>query len=178
MSPGDSLCEGKGDIGFGHAHWTILSRMRSWLMKSEPDCYGIDDLEREGVGMWEGCRNYAVRNFLRDSMAVGDRAFFYHSNAAPTGIVGWMEVASEAYPDPTQFDPKSEYFDPKATPESPRWYARDMRFRERFRGVVTLAQLKATPGLEDMAVTKKGQMLSITPVTDAEWEIVMGLASG
>lgn len=147
-------------------------------MKSEPDCYGIDDLGREGVGMWEGCRNYTVRNFLRDSMEVGDRAFFYHSNASPTGIAGWMEIASEAYPDPTQFDPDSEYYDPKSAPENPRWFVRDVRFREKFSQIVPLAQLKATPGLEDMAVTKKGQMLSITPVSDAEWDIVMGLAGG
>lgn len=149
--------------------------MAYWLMKSEPDCYGIDDLEREGTGMWEGCRNYTVRNFLRDAMKVGDQAFFYHSNANPTGIVGIMEIAGETYADPTQFDPKSEYFDAKSTPENPRWYVRDVRFVRRLGRIVPLAEIKAHPLLAGMAVAKKGQMLSVMPVTDEEWETVLGL---
>jgi predicted RNA-binding protein with PUA-like domain len=144
--------------------------MSYWLFKSEPDCYGIEDLEREGVGMWEGCRNYTVRNFLRDAMRPGDLAFFYHS-----GIVGLMEIVSDAYADPTQFDPSSEYFDPKSDPSNPRWFVRDVRFLRRFNRVVTLAEIKATPGLAGMAVAKKGQMLSITPVTEAEWDLVLSL---
>ncbi len=150
--------------------------MAYWLMKSEPDCYGVDDLAREGTGMWEGCRNYTVRNFLRDAMAPGDHAFFYHSNVAPTGIVGILEIAGGAYPDPTQFDPNSEYFDAKSPKENPRWFVRDVRFLRKFGRIVTLAEIKATPGLEEMAVAKKGQMLSITPVTAAEWGIVLALS--
>lgn len=149
-----------------------------WLLKSEPDCYGIDDLQREGKGMWEGCRNYTVRNFLRDKMQEGDLGFFYHSNATPTGIVGALRIVGSGYPDPTQFDPTSDYFDPKSTQDKPRWWTRDVEFVSKFGRVVTLKELKETPGLENMAVTKKGQMLSITPVTEAEWAIVMRLAEG
>jgi predicted RNA-binding protein with PUA-like domain len=149
--------------------------MPQWLMKSEPDCYSIEDLEREGTGMWEGCRNYTVRNFLRDQMRPRDGAFFYHSSTAQPGIVGTMEIVGEAYPDPTQFDPESEYFDPKSTQENPRWYVRDVRFQRKFARVVPLSEIKSTPGLQGMAVAKKGQMLSITPVTEKEWNLVLAL---
>lgn len=150
--------------------------MGYWLMKSEPDTYGIDDLQREGTNMWEGCRNYTVRNFLRDDMRVGDLAFFYHSNANPSGIVGIMKIVSEAYPDPTQFDSTSEYYDPKSPPEAPRWLVRDVEFVERFPRTISLAELRETPGLEDMLVIRKGQRLSIMPVEPTEWEIVLNLA--
>lgn len=146
--------------------------MRYWLMKSEPNCYSIDDLERDGVNMWEGCRNYTVRNMIRDQMSLGDLAFFYHSNADPIGIVGVMEIASDAYPDPTQFDPSNEYYDPKSTKESPRWFVRDVKFAEKWPFCVTRNELLETPGLEAMAVCQKGQRLSITPVTEHEWQIV------
>jgi predicted RNA-binding protein with PUA-like domain len=151
--------------------------MNYWLMKSEPDCYSIEDLEREGVNMWEGCRNYVVRNYFRDSMEIGDLAFFHHSNADPSGIAGTMEIVSEAYPDPTQFDPESDYFDPKSDPENPRWLLRDVRFRSRYPKVISLAELRAVPGLEEMSVLKKGQRLSVMPVTEAEWKIVEEMAS-
>ncbi|HRK21031.1 MAG TPA: EVE domain-containing protein [Fimbriimonadaceae bacterium] len=150
--------------------------MAYWLMKSEPDAYSIDDLAKEGAGMWEGCRNYTVRNFLRDTMQKGDRALFYHSSVDPAGVVGEMEIASDAYPDPTQFDPENEYYDAKSPKENPRWFARDVKFIRKFPEMVTLALLKATPGLDAMGVVKRGQRLSIMPVTAAEWEIVMGLA--
>ena len=147
--------------------------MALWLMKSEPDTYSIDDLAREGTNMWEGCRNYTVRNFIRDDMAIGDLAFFYHSNIPPVGIIGIMKVVSNAYPDPTQFDSKSHYYDPKSKVEEPRWLVRDMQFVEKFPRTVTLAELKAEPGLEDMRVVRKGQRLSILPVQPDEWEIVL-----
>ncbi len=150
--------------------------MAYWLMKSEPDAYGIDDLEREGTNMWEGCRSYQVRNYFRDSMSVGDQAFFYHSNCDPAGIVGVMEIVSEAYPDPTQFDPNSRYYDPKSTKDAPRWLVRDVKFVRKFGRTVSLAELKATPGLEDMEVCRKGQRLSVLPVTAQEWEIVLRMA--
>jgi predicted RNA-binding protein with PUA-like domain len=150
--------------------------MRYWLMKSEPDCYSIDDLQKDGTAMWEGCRNFVVRNYLREEMQIGDRAFFYHSNIPPVGIIGTMEVVSEAYPDPTQFEPESEYYDEKSTKEKPRWYVRDVKFLEKFPRTVTLAELKEAPGLEAMAVIKKGQRLSIMEVTEQEWEIVNKLA--
>lgn len=109
-------------------------------------------------------------------MSVGDLAFFYHSNSDPSGIVGIMEVASEAYPDPTQFDSKSKYYDPKSPAENPRWLLRDMLFKEKFKETISLARLRETPGLEDMQVNRKGQRLSVLPVTQDEWNIVLGLA--
>lgn len=151
--------------------------MKYWLMKSEPDTYGIDDLIAKGKpDIWEGCRNYTVRNFFRDSMEVGDLAFFHHSNADPVGIVGVMRIASEAYPDPTQFDPKSHYYDPKSPKDNPRWLARDVEFVEKFDRTISLNELRETPGLEEMFVIRKGQRLSVMPVTDDEWKIVLGLA--
>lgn len=151
--------------------------MAYWLMKSEPDAYSIEDLERDGSGMWEGCRNYTVRNFLRDAMKKGDRAFFYHSSISPSGIVGEMEITSDAYPDPTQFDPESEYFDAKSPKDNPRWFARDVKFIRKYSEMVTLATLKSTPGLENMGVVQRGQRLSIMPVTPEEWKIVMGMVA-
>jgi predicted RNA-binding protein with PUA-like domain len=150
--------------------------MSYWLMKSEPDSYSIDDLESKGApAMWEGCRNYTVRNFFRDAMQVGDLAFFYHSNANPSGIVGTMEIVSEAYPDPTQFNPESEYFDPKSPRDNPRWLLRNVLFREKFKRIVPLSELREVPGLEEMQVLRRGQRLSVMPVTDREWKIVMAL---
>lgn len=150
--------------------------MAYWLMKSEPDVYSIDHLEREGRNMWEGCRNYTVRNFLRDEMREGDLAFFYHSNIDPVGVAGTMRIVGGPYPDPTQFDPKSEYYDPKSPKENPRWFVRDVEFVAKFPRVVTLAELKATPGLEDMLVVRRGQRLSVMPVEEAHWNIVLELS--
>ena len=147
-------------------------------MKSEPDCYSIDDLRNAGKpAMWEGCRNYVVRNFFRDDMAIGDTAFFYHSSCQPAGIVGTMKIVSDAYPDPTQFDPESDYFDPKSPKENPRWLLRDVLFTTKFDRMITLDELRHTGGLEDMLVLRKGQRLSVMPVTEREWEIVNRLAS-
>jgi len=145
-------------------------------MKSEPDCYSIDDLAAAGgPAMWEGCRNYTVRNFFRDTMQPGDLAFFYHSNAEPSGIVGTMEIVGDAYPDPTQFDPTSDYYDPKSPREKPRWLLRDVLFREKWERVVSLAELRGVPGLEEMLVLRRGQRLSVMPVTEAEWQAVNAL---
>ncbi|MDR3689044.1 MAG: EVE domain-containing protein [Fimbriimonas sp.] len=145
-------------------------------MKSEPDCYSIDDLAAKSPAMWEGCRNYTVRNYFRDTMQLGDMAFFYHSNSDPCGIVGTMEIVSAAYPDPTQFDPSSTYFDAKSPIEAPRWVLRDVSFREKFSRVISLAELRTIAGLEDMHVLRKGQRLSVMPVTEAEWTIVNSLS--
>lgn len=151
--------------------------MSYWLMKSEPDVYSIDDLMGKGrPDIWEGCRNYTVRNFMRDKMQVGDLAFFYHSNIEPVGVVGVMRITRTGYPDPTQFDPESEYFDPKAPADGSRWLAVDVEFVRKFDACVTLATLKSTPGLEKMGVTQKFQRLSVMPVTPDEWDIVLGLA--
>lgn len=152
--------------------------MAYWLMKSEPDVYGIDDLERDGTEVWDGVRNYRARNFMRDDMAVGDLAFFYHSNAKPPGVAGIMRIHRIGVADPTQFDPTSKYHDPTSDPDDPRWICVEVEYVETFPELVPLETLKSTPGLEDMAVVQRGQRLSIQPVTDAEWEIVLGLARG
>lgn len=150
--------------------------MGYWLMKSEPDVYGIDDLERDGTEPWDGIRNYQVRNMIRDDMQVGDLALFYHSRVKEPAAVGVMKIISEAYPDPTQFDANSHYFDAKSDPENPRWLLRDVEFVRKLERPVTLKELKAHPALDDFTLTRKGNRLSIFPVTDAQWDIVLGLA--
>jgi len=136
-----------------------------WLMKSEPDCYSIDDLECDQVEMWDGCRNYQVRNMMRDEMKVGDRALFYHSNAGnETGVVGEMKLVRAAYPDPTQFDPKSDHPDPKSDPENPRWLCVDVQFVKKFDRTVTLAEIKNDPALDTITVARKGNRLSVMPI--------------
>ena len=150
--------------------------MSHWLLKSEPNAYSIDDLATEGVDHWDGVRNYQARNNLR-AMKLGDQCFFYHSVVQPSGIVGICEVVKEAYPDHTQFDPDSKYFDPKATKDKPRWFMPDVKFVRRFKRMVTLKEIKSVPGLEDMVLVNRGR-LSVQPVTDEEWEIVCALADG
>lgn len=145
-------------------------------MKSEPECYSIDDLAAETKpAMWEGCRNYTVRNYFRDAMKDGDLAFFHHSNSEPNGIVGTMQIVGEPYPDPTQWDPKSDYYDPKSPPNNPRWLVRDVKFVEKYARTVSMAELREIPGLAEMHVLRRGQRLSVMPVTDAEWEIITSL---
>ncbi|MCX7896905.1 MAG: EVE domain-containing protein [Rhodocyclaceae bacterium] len=149
---------------------------RYWLMKSEPTEYSIDDLAREGAVPWFGVRNYQARNFMRDQMKVGDGVLFYHSSCAEPGIAGIAEVSAPAYPDATQFDPKSRYFDPKATPERPRWFNVEVRFVRKTR-LLSLAELRSYPALARMRVLQKGNRLSITPVDPAEWDFIMRLLS-
>jgi predicted RNA-binding protein with PUA-like domain len=148
--------------------------MNHWLMKSEPEVYSIDDLEREGSTYWEGVRNYSARNNMR-RMAVGDLVLFYHSNAKPPGVVGIARVAREAYPDPHQFKPSSKYYDAKSTKENPRWSMVDVEFVEKLPKLVPLETLKTAKGLEDMVVTKRSR-LSVQPVTAQEFAIVKRLA--
>lgn len=145
-------------------------------MKSEPDVYGIDHLERDRTEIWDGVRNYRARNLMRDEMAVGDLAFFYHSNAKPPGVAGIMRIHRTGVVDPTQFDPESRYFDETSDPDDPRWICVEVEYMETLPEFVPLDVLKSTPGLEDMAVVQRGQRLSVQPVTDEEWEIVLGLA--
>ena len=148
---------------------------RCWLMKSEPEVFSIHDLEREGRTSWEGVRNYQARNFMRDDMQVGDRVLYHHSNADPTGIAGLARVARTAYPDPSARDPKSDYFDPKASDKDPRWFMVDVAFEEAFPRVITMDELRAEPGLEKMLVINRSR-LSVQPVTDKEFEIVVKMA--
>ncbi len=152
--------------------------MRYWLMKSEPDAYSIDDLEREPSGAtgWDGVRNYQARNFMRDGMKVGDGILFYHSNAKPPGVAGIARVVREAYPDPTQFDPDSRYFDPKSKTEDPRWLHVDIAHERTFSRLIPLDELKETPGLEELPLVKRGNRLSVMPVSDDEWRLILALA--
>lgn len=146
-------------------------------MKSEPDVYGIDHLiAAGGPAMWEGCRNYTVRNFFRDQFQVDDHALFSHSNANPSGLAGIMRVASVAYSDPTQFDPESHYYDEKSPKENPRWLCVDVEFVEKFPRIVSLAQMRTDPVLAGMETLKKGSRLSVTPVTEVEWNRALELA--
>ncbi|NET33425.1 MAG: EVE domain-containing protein [Cyanothece sp. SIO1E1] len=139
-----------------------------WLCKSEPDNYSIDELEKDGVTPWDGVRNYAARNFMRDEMQVGDGVFFYHSNQKPPSIVGIMEVASEPYPDALQFDPDSKYFDPKSDENDPRWVNVDMKFISKLKNPIGRDELKSEELLQGMELFRLGR-LSITHVTEEEW---------
>ena len=152
--------------------------MRHWLMKSEPGTYSIDDLQREGDTPWEGVRNYQARNFMRDEMKVGDLVLFYHSNAKPPGVAGVGKVCREAYPDSFAWDTKSAYHDPRASPDNPIWQMVDVSFVDKFAAVVPLDVLKRKPALKDMLVVKKGMRLSIQPVTEAEFDVVLAMGKG
>ncbi|MGB0652126.1 MAG: EVE domain-containing protein [Thermoplasmatota archaeon] len=145
-------------------------------MKSEPESYSIDDLERDGSTHWDGVRNYQARNAMRDLMLVGDRVIFYHSNAKPPGAVGIAEVCKEAYPDFTAWDPKHHYFDAKSDPENPRWMMVDIRFVEKFERPVPLAELKENPKLDGMPLLQRGQRLSVQPVDAAHFDEVVRMA--
>jgi predicted RNA-binding protein with PUA-like domain len=150
---------------------------RHWLMKTEPDSYSIDDLQRDGRTFWSGVRNYQARNFMRDTMEVGDPVLFYHSGAEPPGVVGIARVVRAGYPDHTARDPDSKGFDPKASDEEPRWYMVDVAFEERFPRLVSISTLRDTPGLEGMPVINKSR-LSVQPVTEEEFRIVTELGRG
>ena len=149
--------------------------MAHWLMKSEPDVYGIDDLERDGREMWDSIRNYQARNMMRDDMRIGDEIFFYHSNCKEPAIVGISKVASKPYPDPVQFDPESNYFDPKSSTENPRWILVDVEFVRKLKRPITLAELKANAALEGMILTRRGNRLSIMPVSAEHWNLILNL---
>ena len=151
--------------------------MACWLFKSEPDTFGIDDLEAQPdrTDHWDGVRNYQARNFMRDDMAVGDQGFFYHSNTKEPGIVGIVEIVRAAYPDHTALDPESPYYDPKSDPDNPRWYMVDVRLVRRLARTITLAELKAHPELADMPLVKKGNRLSVMPVTPEQWDFILAL---
>jgi predicted RNA-binding protein with PUA-like domain len=148
--------------------------MAYWLFKSEPETFGIDHLAKrpKQTEHWDGVGNYQVRNLLRDTIKVGDKAFFYHSNCTPPGIVGVMDIVKAGYPDHTAFDPESDHYDPKSTRDNPRWFMVDVRFNKKFDRIVTLDELKQHPLLEDMAVNRRGNRLSITPVTATEWKTI------
>ncbi len=150
-----------------------------WLFKSEPGSYSIQDLAKAPAKTtcWEGVRNYQARNLLRDDVKVGDGVLFYHSNAKPMGVAGVCEVVKAGYADDTAWDPESKYFDPKSSPDSPRWSMVDVKLKKVFPDIIPLSVLKETPGLEAMVVCQRGSRLSIQPVSPSEWKIVLRLAS-
>jgi predicted RNA-binding protein with PUA-like domain len=148
--------------------------MAYWLMKSEPSVFSLDDLKKapKQTTSWEGVRNYQARNMLRDQMKKGDGVFFYHSSTDPQAIVGTAIVAREGYPDPTQFDPKSKYYDADSKKDDPRWFLIDIKLDRAFKSPITLKELREIPGLEKMALLKKGMRLSVQPVSLDEWRII------
>lgn len=149
--------------------------MACWLMKSEPDVYSIDDLQRDGREMWDSIRNYQARNMMRDDMRVGDEVFFYHSSCKEPGVVGIARVASEPYPDPVQFDKKSRYFDAKSDKNDPRWILVDVEFVRKLKRNITLIDIKAEKSLEDMILVRRGNRLSIMPVEKKHWDKILSL---
>lgn len=148
-----------------------------WLMKTEPDVFSIDDLKKNKVEPWDGVRNYQARNFMRDEMKVGDEVLIYHSNATPPGVAGTATVHSSPYPDPTAFDKKSKYFDPKSDPDNPRWMLIDVKYKGTFKELVPLSELKEKKGLEEMKILQKGNRLSITPVSKKEYDLISKMGS-
>jgi predicted RNA-binding protein with PUA-like domain len=151
--------------------------MAYWLMKSEPSVFGIDDLKAkpQRTSFWDGVRNYQARNFMRDGMKKGDKVFFYHSSCPEPGIVGIATVAREAYPDATAFDPKSPYYDSKSDPKKPIWIGVDVKFVRQFRRVISLEELKQEPRLDGFTLLRRGNRLSVMPVSEEHWNVVLGL---
>ena len=149
--------------------------MNYWLMKSEPEAFSIEDLQAmpEQTEHWDGVRNYQARNMMRDDMKEGDLVFFYHSNCPEPGIVGIMKVVREGYPDFTAFDPGSKYFDPKSDPANPRWIMVDIKFVRTLKRSIPLSELKQYPELAGMQLLRKGNRLSITPVTEEQWAFIL-----
>lgn len=155
----------------------MTARKRYWLMKSEPDAFSIDDLRKVGVEPWNGVRNYQARNFMRDGMQVGDGVLFYHSNCPVPGIVGIAKVASAAYPDPTQFDKKSDYYDPKSKPGEPRWVLVDVAFERKLKRTIPLDEIKQQADAlgDGFALIARGNRLSVLPVTAAQWKHLLSM---
>jgi predicted RNA-binding protein with PUA-like domain len=148
-----------------------------WLFKSEPSVFSIDHLSRcfQQTEPWHGVRNYQARNMMRDQMRCGEQGFFYHSNTATPGIVGIVQVVREAYPDVTAFDPQSQYYDPKSHAENPRWYCVDIQLVHKLKHLITLSELKQHAALKDMPLLRRGNRLSVIPVTQDQWMFILGL---
>ena len=152
-----------------------MAPRRCWLVKSEPESYSIEDLRRDGRTAWTGVRNFQARNLMRDQMRVGDPVLFYHSSAEPPGVVGLAKVASEAYPDPTQFDRKSDYYDEKSTDEAPRWFLVDIEFDAAFPRMVSLPEIRETASLGDMPLVNRSR-LSVQPVDPKAFDTIVRMA--
>jgi predicted RNA-binding protein with PUA-like domain len=153
-----------------------VANKQYWLLKSEPESFSIDDLERVGVTAWDGVRNYQARNYLR-AQRKGDRVLFYHSSCAEPGVVGLAEIAREAYPDDSAFDPADKHFDPKSDPADPTWFMPDVKFVRRLPRVVTLHELQGRPELDGLLVTRKGNRLSVLPVSKEHFDFIVKQAT-
>lgn len=153
--------------------------MKYWLIKAEPNCYSIDDLakEKKQTTHWDGVRNYQARNFIRDEMKLGDKVIFYHSNAEPPGAAGVCEIAQEAYPDFTAFDPEDMHYDPKSKKDSPSWMMVDIKFVKKFSRLVSLPEIKASKKLQKMRLVQPGNRLSVMPVEEIEFDEIVKLGS-
>ena len=151
--------------------------MNYWLMKSEPSAFSIEDLQRRPgqIEPWDGVRNYQARNMMRDDMSVGDGIFFYHSNCDIPGIVGIATVVREAYPDDTAFDPQSKHYDPKSLRERPRWFMVDVGFVRTLSRTITLTELKGDPALDGFPLTRRGNRLSVMPLSKVQWDYILSL---
>lgn len=149
--------------------------MKYWLMKTEPEMYSIDDLKKDKKGSWDGVRNYQARNFMME-MKKGDLVLFYHSNTKIIGVAGIAKVIKESYPDHTAYDKKDEHFDPKSKKEKPTWYMVDVGFVKKFKEVVTLEEIKKNKKLKDMRIVQKGSRLSVTPVSEKEFEVIVEMS--
>ncbi|MGR9044389.1 MAG: EVE domain-containing protein [Gammaproteobacteria bacterium] len=151
--------------------------MNYWLMKSEPNEFGIDDLYKkpDQTEHWDGVRNYQARNMMRDDMKLGDRIFFYHSNCDEPGIVGIMEIVREGYPDYLAWDPNDKHFDPKSTEDEPRWFMVDVKFVKKLSRTISLKELKQQPELEELALVRRGNRLSIMPVSKQQWDFILAM---
>ena len=149
--------------------------MKYWLMKSEPDAFSIDDLAKcpKKTEHWDGVRNYQARNMMRDDMEKGDLVFFYHSNCDVPGIVGIAEVVKTGYPDFTAFDPEAKYYDPKSDPDNPRWYMVDIKYKRKLKRVISLQELKSYKSLSEMPLVRKGNRLSVMPISKKHWDFVL-----
>ncbi|MEF1256213.1 MULTISPECIES: EVE domain-containing protein [unclassified Vibrio] len=147
--------------------------MAYWLFKTEPDTFSIDTLRTQKVSCWEGVRNYQARNMMRDQIKMGDLVLIYHSSCKKVGVAGIAKVVREAYPDHFSFDPESDYYDPKSTPDSPRWVMVDIEFVRKTERLIPLSVMKAMPELENMPLVKKGNRLSIMPVSEQEWSAIL-----
>lgn len=152
--------------------------MRYWLMKSEPDTFSIDDLAKRPAQTepWDGVRNYQVRNWIRDEIKVGDKAFFYHSSCEIPGVAGVIEIVKSAYPDKSAFNPKSKYYDADSSIDNPRWFCVDVKLVKKFKHIIPLSKLRTIPLLHKMRLLQKGSRLSITPVTEEEWKVINKMA--
>ena len=149
--------------------------MAFWLVKTEPNVYSIDDLARDKITPWDGVRNYQARNYLND-MAIGDQVLVYHSNEEPVGVVGVAKVTKKAYPDPTQFDRSSQYFDPKASKDVPRWFSPNLKFDKKFKRVLPLSELRKESKLKDMVLLQRGSRLSVIPLKNVEFKHIINIA--